>query len=208
VTAAGQSSRGRSPAVRLAMVVLVVGGLTLLLRAVPLLDARVEELWGRLNALHEEAIAAQDRPGEWGSFAENASARLKDIADDARMSHARRIGPWRWIAGEDRREEAALREVQRLAESDLPALIASGPKGHALREKNVAQALARLDDHLAGASPYLPPTRPIENQDGMDRTTGVKQSWPAWVVAIVVVDAVGLVALAVWWSRRSNKSKP
>jgi hypothetical protein len=202
VTAKG----GGSPAFRLAVAALVVGALTLFLRAAPVLDAGVEELSGRLSAVHQQVIAAKERPDEWRSFSERASTELKEIADDARKSHQRLIGPWRWIGGVDRREESALKEVQRLAESDLPALIASGPKGSALREENVKQAFGRLDDHLAGASPYLPPMRPIENQQGMDRTTGVRQSWPpAWLIAIIVVDLLLVAAGLGWWIRRSRR---
>jgi hypothetical protein len=187
--------------------VLVVGGISLLLRAAPALDASVGELWSRLNAVHQEARAARERPAEWASFAQRASSQLRQIAEDARQSHERRLGPWRWAAGVDRREEAALREVQRLAESDLPALIASGPKGSPLREKNATAALARLDDHLAGASPYLPPIRPIENQDGMDRTTGVRKEWPRWLVGTVVLDVVVVVLGVGWWVRRGRRAR-
>ncbi|OAI54388.1 hypothetical protein AYO47_02975 [Planctomyces sp. SCGC AG-212-M04] len=177
------------------------------MRAAPILDASVGELWGRLNTVHQQAIAARERPDEWSAFAARASNELKLIADDARRAHQRRIGPWRWVAGVDRREEAALREVQRLAESDVPALIASGPKGSALREKNVNAALGRLDDHLAGASPYLPPMRPIENQDGMDRTTGVRKEWPPWLVGMVIGDVVLVVAGVGWWWRRKRAGR-
>jgi hypothetical protein len=188
----------RSPATGLAVAVLAVGGLTLFLRAAPVFDASVDELFGRLNAVHQQAIAARRGPDDWRAFAERASIELKGIADDARRSHRRLAGPWRWIGGVDRREESALKEVQRLAESELPALIASGLKGSTLREGNVEQAFSRLDDHLAGASPYLPPMRPIDDQEGMDRNTGVRPSWPGWLVSVVVVDAV-LVAGGLWW---------
>jgi hypothetical protein len=197
---------GRSPVLRLAVTALVVGAITMLLRAAPVFDADVQELWGRLNAVHQQVLAAREKPQEWRAFTESASSELKQIADDARRSLQRLQGPWRWI-GVDRRDDAALREVQRMAESDLPALLASGTKGHALRDKNVAEAFARIDDHLAGASPYLPPMRPIENQDGMDRNTGVKQSWPGWLVAVVVVDCMLLAGGVWWWVRRSQRGK-
>ncbi|QDT52127.1 hypothetical protein Pan44_01360 [Caulifigura coniformis] len=197
----------RARLIRVMIAVLLIGGATLIVRAAPWFDPDVAELTGRLLRVRQEADAARGSAESWRDFAEPANVELKTIAQDARRAHQRRQGPWRWIAGEDRREEAALREAQRIAESDLPALIAAGPKGNPLRERTVADALARLDDHLGGASPYLPPLRPIENQAGLDRDAEATPASPGWLLKLLVVDAV-LVGLGLlWWWRRSMISR-
>lgn len=196
----------RRSGLQLAAAVLVIGLATILVRIAPLFDASVGELWGRLHVIRDQAATARENPDQWRSFSVQAKAELKQIADDARIAHDRRQGPWSWIVGSDRREELALKEAQRLAESELPAILASGSKGSALRQRSVDEAFARLDDHLAGASPYLPPLRPIENQEGMDRKTGVKESWPHWLVTAVVVDTVVMLIALAWWLRRSRRT--
>jgi hypothetical protein len=189
---------------RLAVAILAIGAATLLVRAAPLFDAGVDELWGRLKVIRDEALDARGKPDQWRAFTDRASLQLKQIADDARRAHQRQLGPWRWMTGSDRRQELALKEAQRIAESDLPALIAAGQKGNDLRERSVDEALGRLDDHLAGASPYLPPFLPVENQEGLDRTRGVKKTWPEWLIGVIVVDSVLLVVGLGWWLRRSR----
>jgi len=197
----------RARVIRLMILILLIGGATLVVRAAPWFDAGVAELSGRLLRVRQEADAARGGTDSWRAFAEQANRELKQVADEAGRAHQRRLGFWRWIGGEDRREEAALREAQRIAESDLPALIASGQKGNALRERTVAEALARLDDHLGGASPYLPPLRPIENQAGLDRDVATKPAPSGWLAKMLIVDAVLLAFGLLWWWRRSTSPR-
>jgi len=197
--------RPRSRIVLFAGWVIVLGAIILVLRATPLLDPGIDELWGRLNVIRNEI----SQPGaDWPARSEDARESLKSIADEARRAHQRRIGPWRLAVRPDRREIAALREIERIAESDLPALVAAGPKGHPLRQRTVDEALARVDDHLAGASPYLPPLKSIQNQAGLEKLRDRADS-QTWIIAIVVVDVVILAAGIAWWIRlRSLSGRP
>jgi len=197
------------PAVfQVGVAILVIGAATMILRAAPLFDPGIAELWGRLRLVRDQATAARDTPDLWPAFAAQAETDLKQIADEARRAHQRQLGLWSWIGASDQREVLALKEAQRIAESDLPSLIASGPKGNALRESSVDEALARLDDHLAGASPYLPPFVPVENQEGMDATTGVWFRRPRLIVCIIIGELIVIVVGGAWWWKRSKQRLP
>ncbi len=203
MTPAGESnhevpSRSRSRFVHFAGWVIVLGAAILVLRATPVLDPGIDELWGRLNVIRNEI---SDPGADWPARSENARQDLKAIADEARRAHQRRTGHWRLVDRPDRRELAALREIERIAESDLPALIAAGPKGHPLRQRTVDEALARVDDHLAGASPYTPPLKSIQNQAGLEKLIQRADS-RTWIIVIIALDVVILAAGIVWWLRR------
>lgn len=195
------SRRRRSRAVFIGAGVILIGAATLVLRASPVFDPSVQELWGRLTKIRVELAAAESDRSQWQSFTERATVQLRGIADDARRAHQRQGGIWSRVAS-DRREVAALKEVERIAQSDLPALIASGPAGNPLRSRSVGEALARLDDHVGGASPYLPPIRPMENQEGLERAPAGGNGWRAWLLRFAVVDGVIVVVALLWWRRR------
>ncbi len=196
----------RSRYVPLALGVIVIGAATLLLRVAPIFDAGVPELSGRLTRVRQELLAAEREPGRWAEVSGTARAELSRIADDARRSSLRLTGLWSAIVRVDRREIAALKEIQRLAETDIPALIASGPRGNDLRTRAVEEGLGRVDDHLAGASPYLPPIRPIENQEGLARKAPAARGWSNWLVVVGVVDVLLLAIAGVWWLGLRGKS--
>jgi hypothetical protein len=205
VSAAKQTPPGRSPGFRLGVAILAAGAVVFGLKASPLFDPGVDELWQRLSAIRDQTSVARDNPEGWRQFADQASLELRQIADEARRAHQRRLGPWRWLAS-DRREELALKEAQRIAEGDLPALIAAGPKSSPLRQRSVDDALGRLDDHLAGASPYLPPFLPVEDQAGLDGNAGTTKPWPAWLVGVGIADTALLVIVLAWWLTRSRRA--
>jgi hypothetical protein len=198
----------RSAARRVGLAVLVIGGVTLAARAAPIFDPTVRELWSRLDSIRRERaqVLAKADDTAWRDFAERAAAELRLISQEARRTQQRRQGVWRWIAGTDRREDAAFKEAQRLAESDLPAFVAAGRRGNSLRERTVDEALARLDDHLAGASPYLPPIRPIENQAGLDQVPPRRSPW-TWILWMIVVEGILIVAGVLWWRKRPRDRK-
>ena len=193
---------------RLVLVALVIAVTTFLLRAAPLFDPSLTELVTRAHAIRLD-IAARRDGGEAGAgegFDGRAKQDLKSIADETRRCLSRREGLWRLVAGTDRREEAAFKEVERLASSELPALLTAGPDGQAFRERTVDEALARLDDHLAGASPYIPPLKPVENQAGLEKSAPGRGRQISMMQAFLIFDGLLLAGLVVWlWPRRVSR---
>lgn len=193
---------------RLAFVSLLIAVTTFVVRTVPWFDPPVSELATRLHAIPVEMDAQREKGdvAAWKEFAERSELELKRIADETKRCLSRREGVWGFVAGTDRREEAALKEVARLASSEIPALLASGLAGHALRGRTVTEALSRLDDHLAGASPYIPPLKPIENQEGLEKSVEVGCGMGALGRAFLIFDGLLLFGLVVWlWPRRAAR---
>jgi hypothetical protein len=172
----------------------------------PWLDVSIDEARRRLDAVLNRIIDAQRDRRDWDAVAASAREELALLSSELRIAHERQQGLWgRWM-GVDRRHDAALKDLRRLAESDLPALIAAGPEGNAVRRRTIDEAMGRIDDHLAGASPYLPPIRPTENQEGLDRPAARPAGWSRWWQIAVGLEAAVLVLGAVFWRKWRSRA--
>ncbi len=195
---------------QLAALALIAIGLFVLSR-LPIGELSLREVHQRLDAVHAQIGPAKGHrnaqapdPAGRGALLE----QLQVLADEIRQRENRRQGLWNLFRSPDPEADAAWRDLRRLTEGELPALVKAGGSGSELRERSVQATLARVDDHLAGAHPYLPPPVPVVNQAGLEDSGRQQGSTLLRSLLIVAAEIVGLgVAWSLWSISRRRSSR-
>jgi hypothetical protein len=202
VGAARAKSRTKWPAVAALLVVAVV-----LFQAVPLFDPPLLEVHQRLQAIQREAIRSKGMSRESKdrqSLQHQLLGDLTTISSELKRSNDRRNGLWAFVHKTAQQDNAAWRDALRLAESELPAQLNERESRNEARQNLIQSTLDRLDDHLAGAGPYMPPPSPIHKQDHLATSTE-SRAFSLTFAAIVLSSVACSVG---FWAMRRRQSPP
>jgi hypothetical protein len=147
----------RATVVRSSLAAIVAFGGIILVRSTPIFDpplsesqTRVLEIWNDVQNIRRFEPSGD----QWDAFANAALPALDDISRELEKCVGRE-GVWPRLLGRDRPTQLARRDLFDVAKHDLPAIIGAGVAGNNVREHAVVTCLDRVDDHLAGFSPYV-----------------------------------------------------
>ena len=195
-------SRGK----RLILVAAIGTPVIAILPRLPLFDPSMQEAFQRLEAVLEQAHPiGNSQPG-----ASNAIPDLKVLSTEVRQASERRSGIWSAIRKSEPEDESAWRDILRVADSELPTLIRSSGAPNNARERAVRLTLEKVDDHLAGVHPYMPPPKPVLIQTGLEKSEqpgGLSVTMRSLIILAMEI-VVALAAWRIWRARRRRHANP
>jgi hypothetical protein len=180
------------------------------LRHTPIGDRPLIEYYDELTAVWDDTQRLQEAAAD-DPARQSLQRHLATLTADLEREQARSEGfsLWRLAYGRQRPAEMARADLIRAAKVDLPAMLHENTLDNGVRVGLIVERLARVGDHLAGISPYVPPLKPLTVTPASPPTPASDWSLSTPMTSTLLLLDIGIVAgFVVWWRQKRRMTPP